>query len=99
MWMVRSIIRWIKDDVNQNDVGIYERVIRRTRVQILGRGTVPGRGNGGKTIYTVPVLLECQSKGDAVELDSILKGAGYFSTFHWPSEMMVLLRRQGRRSR
>jgi hypothetical protein len=88
MWMVRSIIAWMKDDVHQNDVGSYERVMRRTRVQILGRGTVPGRGAGGKTIYTVPVLLECQSKNDAMELDGILKGAGYFSTFHWPTEMM-----------
>jgi hypothetical protein len=88
MWMVRSIIAWMKDDVHQNDVGSYERVMRRTKVQILGRGTVPGRGTGGKTIYTVPVLLECQSKNDAIELDGILKGAGYFSTFHWPTEMM-----------
>jgi hypothetical protein len=88
MWMVRSIISWMKEDVHQNDVGAYERVMRRTRVQILGRGTVPGRGPGGKTIFTVPVLLECQSKNDAVELDGILKGAGYFSTFHWPTEIM-----------
>jgi hypothetical protein len=92
MWMVRSIITWMKDDVHQNDVGSYERVMRRTRVQILGRGTVPGRGSGGKTIYTVPVLLECQSKNDAMELDGILKGAGYFSTFHWPTEMMEFVK-------
>jgi hypothetical protein len=92
LWMVRSIIRWMKDDVHQNDVGAFERVIRRTRVQILGRGTAPARGNGGKTIYTVPVLLECQSKGDAVELEGILKGAGYFSSFHWPTEIMEFVR-------
>jgi hypothetical protein len=92
LWMVRSIIRWMKDDVHQNDVSAFERVIRRTRVQILGKGTVPARGNGGKTIYTVPVLLECQSKGDAVELEGILKGAGYFSSFHWPPEIMEFVR-------
>jgi hypothetical protein len=88
LWIVRSVIGWMKEDVHQNDVGAYERLMRRTRVQILGRGTVPGRGGGGKTIFTVPVLLECQSKSDALELDGILKGAGYFSTFHWPSQMM-----------
>ncbi len=44
--------------------------------------------NRGRTVYTVPVLLECQNKGDAGELDLILKRAGYFSAFHWPQEMV-----------
>jgi hypothetical protein len=48
LWIVRSVIGWMKEDVHQNDVGAYERLMRRTRVQILGRGTVPGRGGGGK---------------------------------------------------
>ncbi len=43
-------------------------------------------------MYTVPVLLECQSRNDAMELDGILKGAGYFSTFHWPTEMMEFVK-------
>jgi hypothetical protein len=68
--------------------------MRRTRVQILGRSTVAvsGKGGGGGTIYTVPVLLECQGKSDAVDLDQILKDAGYFSTFHWPVEMLEFVK-------
>jgi hypothetical protein len=88
MWMVRSVIGWIRDDINNQDLGVYDRIMKKTRVQILGRGTTAGRGHGGKTIYTVPVLLECRDRTDAADLDMILKSAGYFSTFHWPSEMM-----------
>jgi hypothetical protein len=33
-------------------------------------------------------LLECQNRIDAGDLDVILKKAGYFSTFHWPQEMI-----------
>ncbi len=86
--MVRSVIGWLRGDINSQDVDTYDRVMRRTRVQILGRGTVAARGQGGKTIYTVPVLLECRDRTDAGDLDAVLKFAGYFSTFHWPSEML-----------
>jgi hypothetical protein len=94
LWMVRSVIRWLKDDIHPQNVDRYERIMRRTRVQILGRSTVAvsGKGGGGGTIYTVPVLLECQGKSDAVDLDQILKDAGYFSTFHWPVEMLEFVK-------
>jgi hypothetical protein len=36
----------------------------------------------------VPILLECQNKAEAFDLDSVLRQAGYFSTFHWPQEMV-----------
>jgi hypothetical protein len=88
MWMVRSVIGWMRGDINSQDVDTYDRVMRRTRVQILGRGTTAARGHGGKTIYTVPVLLECRDRTDAGDLDSVLRTAGYFSTFHWPSEIL-----------
>ncbi len=90
MWMVRSIIKWLRDDIHPQNVERFDRIMRRTRVQILGRGmsATSGRGGSGRTIYTVPILLECQSKLESGDLDAILKDAGYFSTFHWPSEMM-----------
>jgi hypothetical protein len=90
MWMVRSIIKWLRDDIHPQNVERFDRIMRRTRVQILGRGmaAMSGRGGGGRTIYAVPILLECQSKLESGDLDAILKDAGYFSTFHWPSEMM-----------
>jgi hypothetical protein len=88
LWMVRSVIGWMRDDISNQDVSLYDRVMRRTRVQILGRGTAAVRGSGGNTIYTVPVLLECRDRTDAGDLDAILRSAGYFSTFHWPSEIL-----------
>jgi hypothetical protein len=92
LWMVRSVITWMRDDVGEQEAGSFDRIMRRTRVQILGRETMQGRGGGGKNIFTVPVLLECVNKIDAADLDSILRNAGYFSTFHWPSEIMDFVR-------
>jgi hypothetical protein len=85
--MVRTAIAGMKGDVFPEDRRSYERIMSKTRVVILGRKTVAA-SNRGRTVYTVPVLLECQNKGDAGELDMILKRAGYFSAFHWPQEMV-----------
>jgi hypothetical protein len=79
--MVRTVIAGMKGDVYPDDRCSYERIMRRTRVVILGRKTV-ATSNRGRTVYTVPVLLECQNKVDAGDLDMILKKAGYFSMFH-----------------
>jgi hypothetical protein len=85
--MVRTAIAGMKGDVFPEDRRSYERIMRKTRVVILGKKTVAA-SNRGRTVYTVPVLLECQNKGDAGELDLLLKRAGYFSAFHWPQEMV-----------
>jgi hypothetical protein len=85
--MVRTVIAGMKGDIYPDDRRSYERIMRRTRVIILGRKTVASSSRG-RTVYTVPVLLECQNKTDAGDLDVILKKAGYFSTFHWPQEMV-----------
>jgi hypothetical protein len=85
--MVRSVVKGIKEDVHPDDRGRLDRIMRRTRVQILGRSTELRRGRD-RSIYTVPVMLECQDKGDADELDSILRRVGYFCTFHWPKEII-----------
>ncbi len=85
--MVRTVIGGLKADVYPEDRQCYERVMRRTRVVILGKRTTAGT-NRGSTVHTVPILLECQNKVDAGDLEAILKRAGYFSTFHWPQEMV-----------
>jgi hypothetical protein len=85
--MVRTVIAGLKGDIYPDDRRSYERIMRRTRVIILGRKTVASSSRG-RSVYTVPVLLECQSKSEAGDLDAILKRAGYFSTFHWPQEMV-----------
>jgi hypothetical protein len=85
--MVRKVITGLKDDVFPDDRRVYDRVMRRTRVVILGKRTTASNSRG-RTVYTVPVLLECQNKTDASELDAVLRKAGYFSAFHWPQEMV-----------
>jgi hypothetical protein len=85
--MVRKVITGLKDDVFPDDRRVYDRVMRRTRVVILGKRTTASNSRG-RTVHTVPVLLECQNRTDASELDTVLRKAGYFSAFHWPQEMV-----------
>jgi hypothetical protein len=90
--MVRTVIGGLKEDVYPEDRTGYERIMRRTRVVILGKKTT-AVSDRGRTRYTVPVLLECQNRTDAGELDVILRKAGYFSAFHWPQEMVGFVER------
>jgi hypothetical protein len=53
---------------------------------ILGRKTSQVQIRG-RAVFTIPVLLECQNRIDAGELEVMLKKAGYFSSFHWPREI------------
>jgi hypothetical protein len=85
--MVRTVITRMKEDVFPEDRTGYERIMRRTRIVILGKRTVASTSRG-RTVYTVPLLLECQNRMDAGDLDVILRRAGYFSAFHWPQEMV-----------
>jgi hypothetical protein len=85
--MVRKVARDLREDVHPDSRASFDRILRRTRIQILGR-KAEARKNRDRTVYTVPILLECQSRNDASELDNILKDSGYFSSFHWPQEIM-----------
>jgi hypothetical protein len=85
--MVRKVVRNLREDIHPESRGKFDRILRRTRIQILGRRT-ESRKTRDRTIYTVPILLECQERNDACELDGILKDSGYFSSFHWPKEVM-----------
>jgi hypothetical protein len=90
--MVRTVIGNLKEDVYPEDRMVYERIMRRTRVVILGKRTA-AVNDRGRTRYTVPVLLECQNRAEASELDLLLRRAGYFSAFHWPQEMVGFVER------
>jgi hypothetical protein len=59
-------------------------------VVVLGKRTEK-RQEDGRTVYTVPILFECQDRKDAHELDWMLREAGYYPTFHWPSEAMEFI--------
>jgi hypothetical protein len=88
--MVRKVARNLREDVHPDSRAHFDRILRRTRIQILGRRT-EGRKVRDRTVYTVPVLLECQGRNDASDLDNILKDSGYFSSFHWPQEIMEFI--------
>jgi hypothetical protein len=85
--MVRTAMSTMRADVYPEDRQVHEKIMRRTRVVIMGRRTMATTYKG-RSVFTVPVLLECQSKVDAGELDAILRRAGYFSAFHWPQEIL-----------
>jgi hypothetical protein len=78
--MVRTVTNRLRNDVHPEDRTQFDRILRRTQIQILGRGTEQRRDRS-KMIYTVPVLLECQDRADSWDMDNILKQAGYFSPF------------------
>jgi hypothetical protein len=84
--IVRQLVSMIRGDVRTEDRTMVDRIMRRTRIILLGKKTEM-RKERGRTIYTVPVLLECQNKSDAEDLDMAMRKAGYFATFHWPGEM------------
>jgi hypothetical protein len=85
--MVKTEIGKLREDIFPEEKQGYDRIMRRTRIVILGRKTT-AVNNRGRTRHTVPILLECQNKSDAGELETTLRKAGYFSAFHWPQEMV-----------
>jgi hypothetical protein len=85
--MVRKVARNLREDVHPDSRAHFDRILRRTRIQILGRRTET-RKVRDRMVHTAPILLECQGRQDASELDGILKDSGYFSSFHWPQEIM-----------
>ncbi len=54
--MVRTVMNSLRSDVHPEDRTQLDRILRRTRIQILGRGTEQRRDRS-KMIHTVPVLL------------------------------------------
>jgi len=76
----------VRGDTFPDDRSRFDRTMRKTRIVLLGKKTEV-RKERGRTINTVPVLLELQSRQDTDELEGILRRAGYFSAFHWPTEI------------
>jgi len=90
--IVRMVLGEVRKRTRTEETEQVNRILRRTRVVVLGKRT-ERREYRGRTECTVPILFECQDKKDAQELDRILKTAGYFPTFHWPSESMDFIRK------
>ena len=89
--IVRKVLGEVKKAVRNEEAGKLDRVLKGTRVVVLGKRTEE-RQEGGVTIQSVPILLQCQDRKDAQELERTLKGAGYFPTLHWPEVMMDFIK-------
>ena len=89
--IVRKVLGEVKKAVRNEEAGKLDRVLKGTRVVVLGKRTEERR-EGGETIQSVPILLQCQDRKDAQELERTLKGAGYFPTLHWPDGMMDFIK-------
>ena len=88
--IVRKILEEVRRKVRQEEAGQVNRVLRRTRVVILGKGT-EGRKVGERKIWTVPVLFQCVDIKDANDLEWSLRRGGFFPTVHWPEEIMEFI--------
>ena len=89
--LVNRTIRCLQDSVAHKDKERFRTVIGRTRVSLLGKGTVVKQYKG-RTINTMPVLLECRTEEDKLELGEILQEAGWHSSFERPEECMEFVR-------
>jgi len=89
--IVRKVLGEVRKAARREEEGQLEKVLRRTRVVVLGKRT-EGRREGEQTIQSVPILLQCQDMRDMQVLEGILKEAGYFPTLHWPEEMMEFVK-------
>jgi len=89
--IVRKVLGEVRKAARKEEEGQLEKVLRRTRVVVLGKRT-EGRREGEQTIQSVPILLQCQDMRDVQVLEGILKGDGYFPTIHWPEEMLEFVK-------
>jgi hypothetical protein len=64
-----------------------ERILRRSRVFILGKGTEE-KVVEGERLWTAPVLIHCGSLVEKERLKMLLRNSGVRSSFHWPKEMV-----------
>jgi len=90
-FIVRKVLGEVRKAACREEEGQLEKVLRRTRVVVLGNRT-EGRREGEQTIQSVPILLQCQDMRDVQVIEGILKEAGYFPTLHWPEEMMEFIK-------
>jgi hypothetical protein len=89
--IVRKVLGEVRKAAGSGEEFQLEKVLRRTRVVVLGKRT-EGRREGEQTIQAVPILLQCQDMRDVQVLEGILKEAGFFPTLHWPEEMMEFIK-------
>jgi len=89
--IVRRALDTVRGNAREDNQRWLDDVLRRTRVVVLGRKTTRRTVRDNRTEYSVPILFQCKDRRDASDLDTILRGAGYYPSFHWPREIMDFL--------
>ncbi len=89
--IVREALREVRKRTRLEETEHVNRVLKRTRLVVLGKKT-ERRLDRGRAVCTVPILFECQDRKDAQEIERTLRVAGYFPSFHWPSDIMEFIR-------
>jgi len=85
--MVRKTITKVRSFCLEEDQRLYDVIMRRTRVIIMGKST-SRRLRDRDEEFSVPTLFQCRDRRDTEDLEAIMRSAGYFPSFHWPKEMM-----------
>ena len=89
--LVKEAVKIIKEKVNKKDSEEVERILKGTRVYILGKSTGPKQTSDGE-IQTVPVLLSCKCRRDKERMEELLRRAGLHVSFHWPKESLEFVK-------
>jgi len=86
--IVRRALDTVRSHVREDSQRWLDTLLRRTRVVVLGKRTVRRTARDDRTEFSVPILFQCRDRRDAEDMDTILRGAGYYPRFHWPREIM-----------
>jgi hypothetical protein len=85
--IVGKVVEKLRKDVKQEDKRRMDYLLSRTRIVPLGSRTEL-RVEKGEKKHTVPILFDCECKGDREELNRTLAKMGLGTAFHWPKEMV-----------
>lgn len=89
--IVRITIESVRAYVHEDNVKWVDRILKRTRIIIMGKRTVRQDRGSREAEFTVPTLFQCRDRRDAEELEGMLRDAGWYPTFHWPAEIMEMV--------
>jgi hypothetical protein len=85
--MVREAISIMRERIEGNDREDFDRTVKGTRVDILGKETTI-KGTGKGRIHTVPVLVTCGCRNVKDRMEALLRKAGVVVAVQWPKECM-----------
>jgi hypothetical protein len=90
--LVRETVSRIQERIEGNDKAEFDRIMKGTRVDILGKGTTLKKTEDGR-IHTVPVLITCGCRNMKERMEKIVRIAELFASFQWPKECMDFVNR------